>query len=734
MPLTKPLGASSPISIVPRNHIRSVCAALIWTIWFFGTFWVAPAAGQKTPATLHSLLADLATGNAAVAFKAARAIGALAHDGQDCTAAIPLLLEHLNDLRQVQIVRGGDQPYASEVHYTVESALVAIGKPAVEPLIRMVAGLPLRSGRIGDFKAIRILGKIGDARAMTVLLRHVHRRGSDFRHTAMKAVAKIGGEEAWMSLVEVLDSEAGKTRLVAAEGLASMDAVKAAPFIAAHIDAMLAEPEVRIAAVNLVQKCRIKAAAPRLVDLLYDEDKLVVRRAAGALGEVSVPAKALSRLVELSGQKYYNEIATKAIAAIEDPEALDALLVLIDDRDPGMRRAAVIALGNLKAPESVPPLYARLNDPDDGVRWQAMNALKKTPGPEALQAMVLATANENVKVGRMAENALRSRRDPDSAPAVLGMLGHPDPRIRENAALVLAQGPGTPQIEDDLLQALNDQDPTVRVAVGQALIKVGTRRAFIPLVRALHCELSLANHHGLDSPSASFCQALSALGGSLYSHDGEKWLKWALGKMTEVGSRDPDRLLAVDHVAMSNEMHRYRSITEEAVRERALLLLQDSSVDKRRAGVIVLGIIAAREDLARLQTLESSDPGLESDIRMALAWMEKDGRPWSDGQGAPENHFTPDWVLAPALTATPAEKRSDNSGGTVMQADPVPASPPAIDFEVTMILPGDRARALIGGNMVRVGDQVGSWTVKAIEAGAVTITCDGHDEVLGLSK
>jgi hypothetical protein len=51
-----------------------------------------------------------------------------------------------------------------------------------------------------------------------------------------------------------------------------------------------------------------------------------------------------------------------------------------------------------------------------------------------------------------------------------------------------------------------------------------------------------------------------------------------------------------------------------------------------------------------------------------------------------------------------------------------------------MILPGERGRAMIGGRMVRVGDQIGQWTVKAIEADAVTITCDGYDAVLGLSN
>ncbi len=715
----------------PLNRIFR-CRMLFSVVLLYG-LWASVALAQSPEEALQDNMRKLAGGGPVEAFKAAREIGKLAHQGQACDAAIPLLMDHLDDGRKVRVVYSFGSISGDYVHEAARSALVAIGKPAVAPLIRRVDAILPGSGRVGDQMAIEALGDIGDPRALDVLQPYILGQGRPFRHVAIRAVAKIGGEAAWASLAAILDNDTGKTRLIAAQGLASLDAAQAGPLIAPHIGAMLSESDVRQGAITLVHNCRIQSAAPQLVKLLDDQDEMVVAHSLTALAVLSLPAEALPRLVALSRLKPHNERAAKAIAAIDDPAARNGLTALLDDNDSVVRRAAAAALGKLKDPRVVPLLYARLNDPDAEMRWQAMNDLKTTPGPEALQALLLATANEDEKMARMAENALRTRREAAPAQALLGMLGHPQARVRKNVALVLANGPEDPAIEDALLSALNDPAPEVRYAAGQALAQVGTRQAFIPLLRALYCEPTPTSVHDPENPGLSFCQALSSLASPLYVQEPEKWLNWALGKMTEIGSRDPDRLLLADSAAMFDEMHRYRSTTVAEVRERALILLQDPSVDKRRAGVIALGIMAAPEDLARIQTLDAADPGLASDIRMAVAWMEE-GQLHTDGQGVAEEGYTPDWVLAPASAAIQGPDRPADAGAVDVETAPAPATPPSIDFEVTMILPGERGRAMIGGKMVRVGDQIGQWTVKAIKADAVTITCDGYDAVLGLSK
>ena len=721
-----------PDSAANRLINRIVHQTVVSVVLLYG-LWAGLALAQSPEEALQDNMQKLAGGGPVEAFKAAREIGKLAHQGQACDAAIPLLMDHLDDGRKVRVVYSFGSISGDYVHEAARSALVAIGKPAVAPLIRRVDAILPGSGRVGDQMAIEALGEIGDPRALDVLQPYILGQGRPFRHDAIRAVAKIGGETAWASLAAILDNDTGKTRLIAAQGLASLDAAQASPLIAPHIGAMLSESDVRQGAITLVHNCRIQSAAPQLVKLLDDQDEMVVAHSLTALAVLSVPAEALPRLVALSRLKPHNERAAKAIAAIDDPAARNGLTALLDDNDPVVRRAAAAALGKLKDPRVVPLLYARLNDPDAEMRWQAMNDLKMTPGPEALQALLLATANEDGKMARMAENALRTRREAAPAQALLGMLGHPQARVRKNVALVLANGPEDPAVEDAMLSALNDPAPEVRYAAGQALAQVGTRQAFIPLLRALYCEPTPTSVHDPENPGLSFCQALSSLASPLYVQEPEKWLNWALGKMTEIGSRDPDRLLLADSAAMFDEMHRYRSTTVAEVRERALILLQDLSVDKRRAGVIALGIMAAPEDLARIQTLDAADPGLASDIRMAVAWMEE-GQLHADGQGVAEEGYTPDWALDdPTFPVNQVQDQPADSGAADMETAPAQA-PPSIDFEVTMILPGERGRAMIGGKMVRVGDQIGQWTVKAIKADAVTITCDGYDAVLGLSK
>ena len=65
----------------------------------------------------------------------------------------------------------------------------------------------------------------------------------------------------------------------------------------------------------------------------------------------------------------------------------DTLLPLLSDQVPGVRRAAVTALGNSGRPDVIPALVHCLQDPKPGIRAAAATVLGKIGGDEVIAAL-----------------------------------------------------------------------------------------------------------------------------------------------------------------------------------------------------------------------------------------------------------------------------------------------------------------------------------------------------------
>jgi HEAT repeat protein len=63
----------------------------------------------------------------------------------------------------------------------------------------------------------------------------------------------------------------------------------------------------------------------------------------------------------------------------QHPEAISALIALLEDADPNVRRAATAILGEVGPPakEALPAIQALLEDSDERVRESAASALQK---------------------------------------------------------------------------------------------------------------------------------------------------------------------------------------------------------------------------------------------------------------------------------------------------------------------------------------------------------------------
>jgi HEAT repeat protein len=193
-------------------------------------------------------------------------------------------------------------------------------------------------------------------------------------------------------------------------------------------------PAARIAAMGALERFGNASCVPVLLDAAVEEDAKVAQAAKAAL--IKMPAKEIDadlagRLPKAPGKARAVLIETVGQRRIES--ALPALVSYLTDADPGVRAAAVAALGNVggtkqvadiakalqgaKDPKDqaeiekalllicsrggsacVPPLAALMSSGDAAVRVVALHALACAGGPEALNAVKTATGDKDETV------------------------------------------------------------------------------------------------------------------------------------------------------------------------------------------------------------------------------------------------------------------------------------------------------------------------------------------------
>ncbi len=182
-------------------------------------------------------------------------------------------------------------------------------------------------------------------------------------------------------------------------------------------------------------------AIQALVDVLCHDDALNIREDAvwslARMGSAAVQPL-LDALKEANAHARHN--IAHALGKIGDVRAAQPLISLLHDPDEAVRLKTVYVLGQLGAREAVEPLTACLNDVSESVRWTTIEVL--------------------AGYGEGAVDALHA------------MLHHHEAQAREGAASTLGRIE-CPQSITALLDALNDEDAEVRLAVVQALGELG---------------------------------------------------------------------------------------------------------------------------------------------------------------------------------------------------------------------------------------------------------------------
>lgn len=369
--------------------------------------------------------------------------------------AVSPLLGHLDD-------------GAFEVRAEVARALGRLGDArAVVPLIGKVQDTAVEVRRA----VARALGELGDARATSALVIALQDGSQDVRIEAVKALGKLHSDEATAAIVPLIEVAPVADALV---GL-SAGGLRSGTSTAGSLD-------VRVAAIEALGRIGSEGAVRALIAALAKDDpsalRSPVRLALVAAGKPAVPqlvaalsgapspttaAGAALVLGALHAKEGLDptvramqrgalplEQGLRALSALGSPDALPAVLELLSDTDPAVRREAVRAASELLDPakpdgRAVDPARAMLLDattPNDE-KVSLVRLLGRTGSPRAQTVLVSLTSSKS--------RSLRL--------AVLDALG--------------ASGKLSPEVETVLLQALDDESPEVRMAAAASLARGG---------------------------------------------------------------------------------------------------------------------------------------------------------------------------------------------------------------------------------------------------------------------
>ena len=466
-------------------------------------------------------------------------------------------------------------------------ALVIIGEEAVEVLIEIVEFKPLfpflatdgreelkkalaaqALGRIGSGEgvealtllleeenpetrreAVVALGIIADGRSVSVLGQLLEKDEiEDIKLASLKALIKIGGEEAVGLMIETIGEGSGNLALEAAYALGEMKNVEAVSELINALDT--GDGELRRMAAEALGKIGDERSVEALLWALRSRDELLRRTASQALGrfgesratdalvnsledeslQVRVSSfKALlqmeangrgdlylaalgdrvgemrdlaaihlvdnePRAVEIlkmgldSDDAYLRQETVRLLGRIGGEGVPEALLDVLDDEDENVRLEAVEAIGERADESYLEGLSELLDDDDYRIRVSALRAFRRIGGATGVRAIVRSLEDSDQRVRREAATGLTVIQETEAlktfSQSISALLNNSDPYIRGQAARALGRMKAD-ETADLLIASLSDRDPYVVSAALYALGEIGDPRSANDLAKII---------------------------------------------------------------------------------------------------------------------------------------------------------------------------------------------------------------------------------------------------------
>ena len=195
---------------------------------------------------------------------------------------------------------------------------------------------------------------------------------------------------------------------------------------------------------------------------------------------------------------FVRQSAVSKLGELKDPRAVKPLIAALQHWHPNIRFAAIDALGEIKDPRAAEPMLATLrNDIKVGL-MATVNAIANI-GTQAIDPIIVALNDQNPNIRLAAVLVLGKMQDPRAVRPLIPMLKDQNTRVRLTAAESLDTLRWTPSKKDErlywlfasqhwtelakmgtdavklLVIALKDQDHTLRWGASQALTEMGSK-------------------------------------------------------------------------------------------------------------------------------------------------------------------------------------------------------------------------------------------------------------------
>jgi HEAT repeat protein/protein-S-isoprenylcysteine O-methyltransferase Ste14 len=196
-------------------------------------------------------------------------------------------------------------------------------------------------------------------------------------------------------------------------------------------------------------------------------------------------AKLAAEMVRTEDWRRRSRIAD-ALADVGEP-AVEPLIGLLDEPNPGTRREAARALGLIGSERASGPLLSRLSDEDLNVRFGVIDALGKIRSQEAVRPLIPVLESGIKGISRLAAVALGRIGSAEAVGPLLAFLESPNWWDR-TAAIDALGAIGVAEAVPPLTARFAGEDVHVRRAIVVALLRIGPERARETLEKALHDE------------------------------------------------------------------------------------------------------------------------------------------------------------------------------------------------------------------------------------------------------